>query len=562
MKITLAQVMELDIMKPAIIKTAQEQLPYRQVEWVSITEAPVENFIRQNELVLTTGIGCNQEPKAFYAFVQDVIKSEASGLAVAIGRFVFELSEDVRTLAENEQFPILFLPWEIRFADITQAVTAKLVDSKQDDWQFTQKVQQELLSLMLAGNHLSALAEHVAGYAAVPIVITDAQGRIKGKSHGAEPVVGLVSKVYKHMRTSGQESEHHPLERKIQTLHTDGTDVHILPIIQANEQIQGYVFAVNRDKMDSSDLATAFILLEHAGTAAAFWFLQENTVQETEARMRNHFVADLAQGLIETEAQLKIRAEALGYEVSVPYIAIVGMLHNMEELYSRSDQVASFKDWQLSMVHYIEEEIYYAGVTVERETMSTFMDGQLLIYLAVPCEDYRTTVNGFLDLLDRRLAHLLPDVEITWGIGDQQLNTYAFEDRYQEAKQALLLGIGRKGQGSRIFYTDTRIDRVLYKIGQERELRSLVLDYAAPLFAYDEQRQMDLVGTFVAYQRNQNKVTQTARFLHLHRQSLLYRLRKIEALTHLSLANPDDVFLLDLSIRISMIQHHMQTPNS
>lgn len=108
MKITLAQVMELDIMKPAIIKTAQEQLPYRQVEWVSITEAPVENFIRQNELVLTTGIGCNQEPKAFYAFVQDVIKSEASGLAVAIGRFVFELSEDVRTLAENEQFPILF----------------------------------------------------------------------------------------------------------------------------------------------------------------------------------------------------------------------------------------------------------------------------------------------------------------------------------------------------------------------------------------------------------------------------------------------------------------------
>lgn len=220
--------------------------------------------------------------------------------------------------------------------------------------------------------------------------------------------------------------------------------------------------------MASSDLATAFILLEHAGTAAAFWFLQENTVQETEARMRNHFVADLSHGSIETEAQLKTRAEVLGYEVSVPYIAIVGMLHNMEELYSRSDQVASFKDWQLSMVHYIEEEIYYAGVTVERETMSTFMDGQLLIYLAVPSDDYQTIVNGFLDLLDRRLAHLLPDVEITWGIGDQQINTYAFEDRYQEAKQALLLGIGRKGQGSRIFIQIRALTVSFIKLGKSQ----------------------------------------------------------------------------------------------
>lgn len=117
------------------------------------------------------------------------------------------------------------------------------------------------------------------------------------------------------------------------------------------------------------------------------------------------------------------------------------------------------------------------------------------------------------------------------------------------------------GKGSRIFFSDTRIDQVLFKIGTDPELRTLIDDYAAPLLSYDQLRDIDLLGTFLAYQRNQNNVSQTARVLHLHRQSLLYRLRKIEALTGLSLANPDDVFLLDLSIRTSLVNRHMNEAN-
>lgn len=47
-----------------------------------------------------------------------------------------------------------------------------------------------------------------------------------------------------------------------------------------------------------------------------------------------------------------------------------------------------------------------------------FLDGQMVIFLEVSAEDYKATVNSFLDLLYRRLDHLLPDVELTWAIGD------------------------------------------------------------------------------------------------------------------------------------------------
>jgi purine catabolism regulator len=42
----------------------------------------------------------------------------------------------------------------------------------------------------------------------------------------------------------------------------------------------------------------------------------------------------------------------------------------------------------------------------------------------------------------------------------------------------------------------------------------------------------------------------TARKLNIHRQSLLYRLEKIEALTEMSLDDHQDLFLLEVSTRM------------
>ena len=43
---------------------------------------------------------------------------------------------------------------------------------------------------------------------------------------------------------------------------------------------------------------------------------------------------------------------------------------------------------------------------------------------------------------------------------------------------------------------------------------------------------------------------QTARSLHIHRQSLSYRLEKIEQLTGMSLGSHEDLFLLEVYSRI------------
>lgn len=128
------------------------------------------------------------------------------------------------------------------------------------------------------------------------------------------------------------------------------------------------------------------------------------------------------------------------------------MPHNLAELYTQSDQVASYEEWLPSMVHYMEEEAKYAGSSINREVMTTFIESQLLIYLEVEKEEYQSTVNSYLDLLDRRLTHLLPDMEMTWAIGDEKIELEAFEARFMEPNKLLNLGLAVWVRGAVSFF--------------------------------------------------------------------------------------------------------------
>ncbi|MCM2675651.1 PucR family transcriptional regulator [Alkalicoccobacillus plakortidis] len=549
-------VVDLEIMEPSVVQTASSSLDERVVEWVSITEAPVENFVRKNEMVLTTGIGYAQAPQDFYEFVQDVIQSGASGLGVATGKYIVELCDRCVDMAEEHDFPIVFLPWEIRFADVTQSITQKITDLKQGYIHELQSIQQELLSMVLEGATLSQLAEHVAKQLRAPVYLTDKNGGLKGSSEVDANELQKWSTLFKEQANQlarPLEEQDHPLLTKVELGTCEAGSFLRLPIAQSSNNIQGYVYSILA-KDQSMVPAAVFIILEHVVTASAFWFLRENAVLEAEAKVKDHFVWELAKDHFHTNEEMLTRAQTLGYNLELPYVAIVGYPNDMKQMFQSGESSATQNDWMRSMAHYIEEEVLHVAKSIKRKAMATFQASQIIIFLEITEEAGRETVHSFLDLMNRRLITLLPSVDMFWGVGDGAETTFSFSRSFEQANQALHIGKRRKDISRRVFYSDTRVDRVLQAMGEYPELRDVVTDIIKPLYQYDQQRNMDLIGTFTTYHRNQSKVSQTARVLHLHRQSLLYRLRKIESLTQLSLANPDDVFLLELSIRIWHLQ--------
>jgi len=75
-----------------------------------------------------------------------------------------------------------------------------------------------------------------------------------------------------------------------------------------------------------------------------------------------------------------------------------------------------------------------------------------------------------------------------------------------------------------------------------------------PLVAYDKNHRSSLVETIIAYFRHHGIISQTADALYIHRNTLSYRLDRIQELTGQDLENPDERLALQLALKLWQVR--------
>lgn len=78
------------------------------------------------------------------------------------------------------------------------------------------------------------------------------------------------------------------------------------------------------------------------------------------------------------------------------------------------------------------------------------------------------------------------------------------------------------------FYNDFYLELFLTKYIPESAEKEFYEHYLKPLMQYDDQNNSDLLNTLREFLNNQFNVADTARKLFIHRNTMLYRLGKIE----------------------------------
>ncbi|PTX58459.1 purine catabolism regulator [Melghirimyces profundicolus] len=545
--LTVKDVIDMDVMEGAKVRTAETWLPLRRVDWVSVIEVPVDNFIRENELILSSAIGCSQDTGQFCRFVRDVIRSGASALAVATGHYLSRIPEEAIQLAENKKMPLIEIPWEIRFSDIVQRV-AKELDRKQDRIaRLSKDVQQHLLQLLLGGANLSGIATATEERWGQPAIIVGESGEILGQS----PRSKLLSRLWAEYLEKSRPVLVHQLTASRNPIHSEWRWFQLdeqtcleMPIRSARK-LQGYLLSLLPDGKGAEEFAKTegLMILEHAATTAALWFLQNQAVRETELRFRHDYIWSLAKGEFHSQEVARSRARTLGFDIGRSYVCLAGRL---EESGPRRPE----PEVPEQLINRLESEIQRAGRRMNRRLLVASQGVEWVVYLESSPEQATETAHEFLDRLEGTFLQEASGWRISWGVAENRAGLFTFENGYQDARTALEIGRKQKGPGHRSFFKETGLYRALRHLGNHTEMREITWKTMEQLFRYSRQRGIDLIQTLKVYIRHQCNVSQTARELNLHRQSLLYRLRKIEFLTGLTLLNPDDLFLLHLSLKI------------
>lgn len=134
------------------------------------------------------------------------------------------------------------------------------------------------------------------------------------------------------------------------------------------------------------------------------------------------------------------------------------------------------------------------------------------------------------------------------GIGDPRVDIGDLRASWVEARQAARVAAAVPALRPLARWADLGIYRLLAALPQA-ELAALVLD--APIRRLLNAHDPDLVQTITAYLDHAGNVQETAAELHIHRQTLYYRLSKAETLTGLSLSNGHDRSRLHLGLMLA-----------
>lgn len=101
------------------------------ISWVHVVEIPeVSDWVKGGELLFITGIAIKDNTKALIKLVKDIHDRNLSGLVINVGPYIKETPKEVIDLANNLDFPIFELPFEVKLIEVTQIICRGIFENK------------------------------------------------------------------------------------------------------------------------------------------------------------------------------------------------------------------------------------------------------------------------------------------------------------------------------------------------------------------------------------------------------------------------------------------------
>jgi sugar diacid utilization regulator len=157
-----------------------------------------------------------------------------------------------------------------------------------------------------------------------------------------------------------------------------------------------------------------------------------------------------------------------------------------------------------------------------------------------------------VERIQARVQQILKRYEvrgIAAGVGFPYPGPQGLRRSFEEAQEALLVGRAQSGPGSVTHFKDLGVGRFLYGWVDSPRSHKLAEDLLKPLLEDDREHGGELLRTLRAYLDAQGRASVAAKALAIHRNSLRYRLDRIERLLKVDLNNPDVHLALQLAMR-------------
>lgn len=477
-----------------------------QVTWVTTLRATLPAFVnlRGGEIALIPIAAALVLDERLT--LVNLIERLAHVPVAAIGA-IGEVSEEARAAADTARIPLLHLPEEADIRDVEREVQRLIGDYDAQLERRAAQLSDLLTRRSLAGVGIAGLIETIAERTAQGIACYTPTGELRALSARGPARVALQTL---HPTAAGATTQL-------------GRSIWVQPIGGANDRM-GFL-ALAGELQDDWDRLAA----RQGAAVLAMELAKEQAVQAAEERLRGDFVQAVLAGMPADSEALMRRGQELGYDLRKPHAALlcsVGEANPTAAAHASSLLSAALTSLKL------------AAPTMRRD------DGALC-YL--PISEQGPRARELAEQLRTRMVAELPGT--TLALGREAPSVANWQRSLREAEQALVLGRQLFENGRVMDFGDLGIYRLLALLRESSELWEFYRTTLAPLADYDRAQHAELLKTLEAFFTNLGNLTRTAEALHVHRNTLLYRLDRIAEISGLNLENAEDRLALWIALK-------------
>ncbi len=540
----------------------------RQVTWAATmhTRPPAFEALRGGELALLSlsTLSALQEVDSSLTLakvVQSLDEAAVAGVAVA-GLEETRLSADAEqaiALADKGALPLIALPRQPPLQAIERDIIAFVVSHQGGIEQRAAEVYQELLTLSLGRAGLREMIERLAVSVHKVALLEDANAGLLNAAFpsdlewanrqalerliAAHPARALFAgSPAAPPGAPGQRGLHALIER--QDFSALGLARLVTPI-RLSHGVAGYFSLVDRSQqVDALDR----LILAQVAPLIALELARVEELAEVQQRLHGDVFDELLAGTATDYRQALARARQLGHDLSGSALVLVAAARQMEPPDEAVQQEApEIPLWARRMM--AEAEYFFPGVWARMRST-----GELVLLVPVEPEARQ---DELLPRFKSRLNELLARVEpwraqegLSIGVGRRAQTIEALPRSYQEARQALMIGRRLFAGQPVTYFGELGVYRLLFHLRDTEDVQAFYEEVLGPLLEYDRRTENELVDTLETYFACNGNLSEAARQLHLHRNSLLYRLERIQEVLQADLEDADTRLSLQVALKM------------
>lgn len=517
---------------------AGDGLLVRTVSWTTVIfpeDALVSKSLQTDEMILVSGAeGSTPTPAAADV---DMVRWARDQQAAAL---VLTDSPSPAAIVEANAYglPVLLLPAGSRVRMVEKQVVSLLVDRK---GQIERRGTQIFRQLTQISGRNEGMDE-----------LVDAMSRLTNKAVFAQDkrlqiVVAEVPPQFvsyqEDIETFLRKQDNLPIELQdrhalseveypvvMQSLPTPGLARLVAPIV-TRDVGRGYLSIVGHDtELDDIDLLVA----EHGAAACALEMAKAKAVSDTEKRLRGNFLDRILIGDVNLPEAVR-QGERFEHDMTRTHVAIVCSW--------QGEKTPSLRRLE-TIVNSVVASQHTAALIWQRER-----ENEVLVFAAADDKDPVAVASRLARTISTEIQRQYPSTRAAIGIGQAARDVTQWRSSHRDATQAVDLA-RRLQTDSPLFIGDLGVYQLILGLGDRDKLIAFYERTLGLLLDYDQRQHADLIKTLEAFFVCHGNLSQTAELLIVHRNTLLYRMNRINEIAQIDLSRPEIRLALHLALTI------------